>query len=584
MKSTPVINDLSGHDFVVKPYQRGYKWTTREVVTLLDDIHGFRPTEEQREYCIQPIAVRNLAPESSDCWELIDGQQRLTTIFLILCALGDSPFSIRYKTRPISENYLSSKRNDGLACRDWNEFCERHPDYNNVDIHHFFNAQVAIRNWLDSKTPNHDDRMAFQVKLLSQVFVIWYEPETNDKREIFRNLNVGKIQLTDAELIKAHLLKMWATTDRQMSLLKQIKLASEWDAMEMRLRDPQLWSFLNPDQDYTNRIEYVFRITSGSDLKISDSESPFSLYYSVMCDADASLSFWEAARKAFRTIQEWLDDDEVFHWVGYLRQVGGRGKSITELLALWKLGRKSAFKQELLKRVIACLPIDINASPLTYPGDNVAITHLLLFFNIQTLRRRRNGDEPIWLGRFRFDLYKAEDWSLEHIHAQNEIPRRDFRQLARWLAAELHHRERMNDDSQEELAKRYKGIDQAASLDAWNAINGTDIITLKQLTEVAETLGSGESNIFVHGLDNMALLSKDLNSSLGNGYFDEKRVKVISFDREGRYLLPATKHVFLKYYSSSDESLFDWTQRDRKMYVKAIDESLVSIRNELRED
>lgn len=74
------INDLLGNDFYVPSYQRGYRWTPIQVTELLTDIWDFhrKPGKIPEEfYCLQPIVVKLNNGE----WELIDGQQRLTTIF-----------------------------------------------------------------------------------------------------------------------------------------------------------------------------------------------------------------------------------------------------------------------------------------------------------------------------------------------------------------------------------------------------------------------------------------------------------------------------------------------------------------------
>lgn len=61
--------------FYLPDYQRGYRWTSEEIKLLLDDIYE----SAGKPYCLQPIVVK----KSNERFELIDGQQRLTTIYLI---------------------------------------------------------------------------------------------------------------------------------------------------------------------------------------------------------------------------------------------------------------------------------------------------------------------------------------------------------------------------------------------------------------------------------------------------------------------------------------------------------------------
>lgn len=71
---TKFVADIRG-SFYIPSYQRGYRWSETEVVRLLDDIYQ----NGKKNYCLQPVVVR----KKEDRYELIDGQQRLTTLYLI---------------------------------------------------------------------------------------------------------------------------------------------------------------------------------------------------------------------------------------------------------------------------------------------------------------------------------------------------------------------------------------------------------------------------------------------------------------------------------------------------------------------
>lgn len=88
-----VFNDF----YIVPDYQREYVWSDREVDQLLDDIYNeFASNDHPRssEYFIGSIVVLK-RPDGT--YELIDGQQRLTTTFLILCAIRDHNNAIQPK-------------------------------------------------------------------------------------------------------------------------------------------------------------------------------------------------------------------------------------------------------------------------------------------------------------------------------------------------------------------------------------------------------------------------------------------------------------------------------------------------------
>ena len=74
------IEDLKGLKFNVPSYQRGYRWTEHEVTTLLEDLYTHSKQNRDYKYCLQPLIVKKV---SDNTYDVVDGQQRLTTIFII---------------------------------------------------------------------------------------------------------------------------------------------------------------------------------------------------------------------------------------------------------------------------------------------------------------------------------------------------------------------------------------------------------------------------------------------------------------------------------------------------------------------
>jgi uncharacterized protein with ParB-like and HNH nuclease domain len=104
--TTMTINKIIKEKFIIPYYQRGYRWTELQVRQLLDDIYDFNIDENRGSfYCLQPVVV-TLARDNDNRWEVIDGQQRLTTIFIILSYLGQRRYELDFKTRPGSKEFL----------------------------------------------------------------------------------------------------------------------------------------------------------------------------------------------------------------------------------------------------------------------------------------------------------------------------------------------------------------------------------------------------------------------------------------------------------------------------------------------
>ena len=81
------INELLANcNFFIPSYQRGYRWSSTQVEALLNDIWEFRNKNPKKDefYCLQPVVVTLNKSSDLEQWELIDGQQRLTTIYILL--------------------------------------------------------------------------------------------------------------------------------------------------------------------------------------------------------------------------------------------------------------------------------------------------------------------------------------------------------------------------------------------------------------------------------------------------------------------------------------------------------------------
>ena len=235
--------------FLVPGYQRGYRWGEDEVTRLLEDIY----TNGTNPYCLQPIVVKN----NNGTFELIDGQQRLTTLFILLSYLKkefkpkiDVNFKLTYETREKSEEFLTNI-NEELA-------------NSNIDFFHIFNTYKTIDNWFNKQENNvvvADDIYGYLVK---NVKVIWYEVNSNeDSIALFTRLNIGKIPLTSAELVKAMFLcnEGGEPLDRRE---KQEEISLQWDNIEKELHNESLWYFLTNKKgdNYQTRIDLLLNLIS----------------------------------------------------------------------------------------------------------------------------------------------------------------------------------------------------------------------------------------------------------------------------------------------------------------------------------
>jgi len=539
------INELLNYEFLIPSYQRGYRWTERQIKDLLNDIYEFIQQKENKTenvgdfYCLQPIIVKK---EKENNYKLIDGQQRLTTIYIILNYLQKKQFSIEFETREKSKDFLNNISNE--------------INNNNIDFHHISKAYIEIKKWFELLEETEATiKDEFYINLGKYTKVLWYEiNENEDERDVFTRMNSGKIPLTNAELIKALFLnsKNFETEEKS---LKQIEIAKEWDDMEFTLQNNEFWYFLTKNKDYPTRIEILFEIFSNE--KIQDEFSTYR-FFSKQNDI---VKIWsendESIKKVFLSLKFWFDNRKLYHLIGYL--ISTENNKIEELYNNFKVQTKSDFTVELTTLITESIDIN-NIETLDYNDDKEEVFNVLLLFNIATILN--NSDSYI---RFAFDKFNNEKWSIEHIHAQQDKGLQSNEATRQWLNDAL---------KQLKIVKPTKKERKEIKNDLTKGIN--ELLKLSQIKRDNPEFFRLQNSIFdffgetVHTLDNLALLSSSINSSLSNNIFPLKREILIKKDKNGEFIPLCTKNVFLKYYSKNIQDLFFWSNNDRKDYLKEI--------------
>ena len=545
---TKLVGDIKG-DFYVRSYQRGYRWGKAEVERLLDDIYS---TKGDINYCLQPVVVK----KNDDGYELIDGQQRLTTIYLIYRFMSEHSksingpsngprFTLSYETREMSEDFLKS--------------IDESRKEENIDFWFFCTAYESIKAWFskeDIKSRLTDMNNHFK----KIVKIIWYEVgESEDAIGLFTRLNIGKIPLTNAELVKAMFLSK-GRTDTNMERKKQEEISFQWDHMEKELHNDSLWFFLtNKSTEYQTRADLVLDLISQKPADNRDKYYTFFKFNEMYQDGRNLDDIWYKIQQTFLTLKEWHSNHEFYHKIGYL--IASGSKTLRDIFELsQKDETKSAFKKSLDKDIKNSIKIGKNYADLSYENteDQKKIKKLLLLFNVESVRKSGEHSQ-----RFPFDKYKNGEngkviWSLEHIHAQQSEGLSTQKMWQEWLKLHIPSIKSISHDS--ELIKR---MGDASSNDS---LSRQDFDSLQQ--EVVGLLSEKGHSEYLHSIANLALLSSGANAALSNSTFDVKRTEIIKMDKKGAFIPFCTRMVFLKYYTSSDKNqLHFWGEEDRKEYV-----------------
>ena len=632
LKSVAELQNLA---FYIPDYQRGYRWTRRQVEDLLNDIFEFSQKENAGIYCLQPLVVIKKSSEEqlldrvhaakdldevkrilNGQWEVVDGLQRLTTIRLILEVLNCPCYDITYQTRENSAEFLNTITTKGEK-----------DAKTNIDFYRIYEAYKKIDEWLKEIDGKQKER--FQNVLLNQVKFIWYENQENPK-EVFTRLNIGKISLTNAELIKALLLNKsnFDRRDDDKIRLWQQEIAMEWDVIEYALQSNEFWLFLNaPGDERPTRIDYVFDMICRCDMlgckdekDTSDEFRTFRYFYHYLdvqkrngtSLAQAVRTIWEKVREIFQTLQEWFDDMELYHYVGYLICMG---RNIDEIYEHW-ITTKPDFKEYLMsviKDIIPCKKIkdienrvyEVDAEDSqTKGGSKTNCRPILLLHNLQTVinqNRILSANAKYKNGvfyKFPFHLYKLEGWDVEHIDSNTENGLDNIPSQREWLLnAYFGLQDKTLRDQIQKFFKQYVGNASEQSEDSAKQTARDEAFT--ELKHQIEDVGGNDrlSQNEKNKIWNFTLLDSSTNRSYGNAIFPAKRRVIIgkdqgkkfnssTIDENGQIVLgsaenspsafipPCTRYVFLKYYNTASFDPNVWTRNDAEAYKDNIIEVL----------
>lgn len=548
------IGEIEGY-FFIPTYQRGYRWTSSQVEALLNDIWDSSERKEDT-YCLQPIVIMgcNLG------YELIDGQQRFTTILILLNYIKrrglpiDIKFELNYATRGKTKEFI--------------ENINEKEAQDNIDFYHIYEADRTIDNWLNKKFDGDFNKITYSLFtlinfLLKSVKVIWYEVDNDeDPIALFTRLNIGKIGLTNAELIRALLLRRIPNDpDRDK---KQIEMSIQWDNIEKELRsdNDELWSFISKESPdaYPTRIEILFEMMAG--LINAERRDYDTFYWFENEIKEKGLDVvWLKIQHDYLQIKEWYSDNEFYHKIGYLISSGH--KTIGEIFELAHGKRKSEFRAELNELIAES--IDFKMKPeetyrdLSYEGDQPQISRILLLFNIQSIINEGAYQ------RFPFSKYNNSEWSLEHIHAQQSEGLKNAKLQIKWIEMHIESVKAVSKPEENlELIEKMKEIVASNTIESRNVFDNI-------FNEVCNVLSEDGDSEYIHSLANMALLKKNDNAALNNSTFDVKRNKIVEMDQKGAFIPYCTKMVFLKYYTpSNDNQVHFWGKKDRDAYLEAM--------------
>lgn len=578
------VDELFDKKFFIPSYQRGYRWTKTQINELLDDLYDFvsHSKSENDYYCLQPIIVK---AKSDKLWELVDGQQRLTALWLIsalyYCSnkedvvnLKRQKYTLEYENKPIfTELFLLI--DELIKHKSMVEFIPaiEQSRKNSIDCTFLIDSiKTLVSFQKDGKTSKRV--LGTIMESIHSVKIIWYLLDNNeDAVQTFTNVNANKIELTNAELIKAVILSK--VEDNKNNTMQNI--AIQWEEMEKKLNNDSFWYYMinEKKEHYGTRIDYLFEIYCAKyELISQDTKSD---HYQIFRAINSKLTIqnaetlWHEIQEIFDTLCDWYNNYYFYHIIGILIVVNdahNSSKIISDLYQLYAKSNKREFKKDLLLQI---KNLFFSSSPKTafsnFTKENIKIDleeiscqesekvrKVLLLYNISLLVNANNEYE-----RFPFDLLKNNTWDIEHINPQTPKGKTD-EEKQKWLNS---YTEIIDDDT--------------LKSEIFNCINEGYI----SFDEIADKISSKLNILNNDSISNLVLLDHSTNRGYKNASFVEKRKKIIELERTNKekYILLGTKWVFLKGYDNAKQ-LIVWGASDMQDYLDDISDKIYIMINE----
>lgn len=622
----PVSELVTGnYQFSIPSYQRGYRWESTEaggedeqeakqVDDLLNDLTYFVTSNPHKKanYYLQPLMVKpRLLADGSYEWDVLDGQQRLTTMLLVLKCLkerlyGGQQFGL-YELKYANRKQLDFNRITFVRASADYDFPKANE---NLDSYYVRKAKDRIERWYDNELSNNpslsdkfkemlfypDETRGVNSSPALRAKFIWYNvqalqpgaPQLNGNRqhdiEVFNRLNRGKISLTDSELIKAlFLLCIKVAPAYGSSLLTPETLVRKWDDMGKKFQNEEFWNMIAPKgADYSNRLDLLFDFIK--DCSGNGKGSAYRFYYKKMHglftspDINKVEELWTEVKQYFDTLCKWHENVHKHNFIGYLIE---NGEDLANIYSSPDLETK-------IRKGLGLENVDEIDTLRYYDNEGYKkIRKVLLLFNVLTCDKFGQ--------KFPFNLYRDNTFDVEHVNSQTDNPIEKIDEKIAWVKQQAIPCLWIDRNETDTNGILTSGAREARDLITEgvqflrdvklnnNRDTGSKFKGYRTAVEYYYASGNRNTGMFEKdAIGNLALLNSSINREYKNALFPQKLRTLKRSDQEGVYIPLCTKYMFLKYYSNpqanvSAFSMMRWRQEDQDEYTEAIKESIRKI-------
>lgn len=563
--------------YLIPSYQRGYKWAsddTGAVTILLNDIKKAFELKK-KEYYLQYITIKETKDGQDTVLELIDGQQRLTTLSILIAVAANNlaendytkdNFATGKLDYAVRGNFFQEAIHSDLKqylAEDWEE-----PDDFSQDKHYIISAARKINKFINETYKEKEEWRSFFNFVKDDVKIIVNVVDRGESERVFSNLNSNKVSLTEAELIKGILLTKVSRGEDKRKRFREIteermKLGMLWDEMARWCNSPEVRSFYfdNKNDGMTELMKFAlyYKYPDNSyDEKKDPKDYPL---FNCYLDLPSHQEAYQAIVDSYRILKDLYEDTEAYNLLGYVMSVKKAPfKSCVEMikqkdsiltLYIQSILTKKELKVRLLKQIKGIIPKE-NVEDLWYGENDDDIHRVLLALNVFEPK-----DNQISRTRFDFYSFKNFEWTLEHIFPQSPEGKNHD----------------LTDEEKEEIKTMVAEIDDA-DLKEKVLVSLDKIRTDDEKESLKNALGK-----VVNTIGNMCLLTRGDNASNGCVFFKEKRKNINNLIANGSFVPKHTFEVFSKMLLLDPGPIEVWTKNNMKEHKTIIVNRIEGIKN-----
>lgn len=558
----------SSERYHIPAYQRGYKWGAEKneaVSVLLNDLWNAYK-ENLKEYYLQYITLKpckvkvNGKPVKEDHLEVIDGQQRLTTLSILVSAFSStldkeniSAHKLHYAIREnfFEEHIYSSDDFKQIVQKSWDELIED-PSYNKQDIFYLFSAAKKVHSFIQERTDK--EKEAFFDYILSNVKLIVNSVEKHMNSEtVFRNLNSNKVPLTEAELIKGLLVtKVGRNHEKeQMKNFREIlevrmNLGRQWDEISRWANRKEIKSFFFNGKEGMQQLLTLVALSLNLKVDKKADSKDFPLFNTYLRKKKEYLTIFTQIRDTYNLLKDWFENDKIYNLIGFCRFLKNSPNDDLAFLKRCLTKNKVELLSYLEEEKNKALQVEI--SDLKYGSNDEKIHAILLALNVFPKGQER---------RFDFYAFDSEDWSLEHIFPQSP----EGKNLTLTTSQKDEIRIMLDDQLIPKIDK---------------------ILKKESRTEEEKQVyyKALQNSKYLNSIGNMCLLTKGDNSSNGCMFFYDKRTNILNLIQRGSFVPKHTFDVFSKMIRGLEESsIKTWTKNDIEVHTNYIKDMFIKPNN-----